>query len=1285
MAIKLKRVKELFLQAVEKADPAARQAFLQEACAGDEELRQQVEALLRQHEQASGYLEPPAVGLPATVDSDPGTGAAASSSPTASAEALGSRIGPYKLLQKLGEGGMGVVYLAEQEHPVKRRVALKIIRAGMDTAHVIARFEQERQALAMMDHPNIAKVLDAGTTGSEHAAQASADQEHLLALRAQSAGRPYFVMELVKGIPITKYCDQEHLTPKERLELFIPVCQAVQHAHQKGIIHRDIKPSNVLVALYDGKPIPKVIDFGVAKATAQKLTERTMFTEIGQIVGTLEYMAPEQAELNNLDIDTRADIYSLGVLLYELLTGSPPFTAKQLRSAAFTEMLRMIREVEPPKPSTKLSSSQELPSIAANRKLEPKRLTKLIAGELDWIVMKCLEKERVRRYETANGLAMDLQRYLADEPVAAGPPSASYRLRKFIRRNKRGLATAVVLGVMFLAAVGAVAGTLGWAARDRSARRTITTEKVQLALHDAETLGDRALTFVDDNPYQWESTLAQALAALHQAEGLAEPERNALDLALLERLARLKARLESDEQDRLFVTRFEEIRLDAAEVDVTKDPGSPFLYVYSSHVHTNVEFKEQPSKIRDLFQHHGIALGTASPAEVVAYLNKRPESIQRHMVTALLIWHFHGPADAFEERKWCEQVINAVSSLDADPWRQRVLQAAAGREWKTLENLAREVKLERQVPALLLFIARALPEELQTIRLALLQKTQHAYPGDFWANFDYAWTLATAEPPRWAEAVTHYTAALALRPRRQGIHNNLGTALQGKGDLDGAIAEYRRAIALDPKGAGAHNNLGNAFKQKGDPDSAITEYRLAIAADPERAAAHNNLGNFLKERGDLDGAIAEYRLAIAVDPNSGGAHNNLGDALKNKGDLDGALSEYSLATALNPKDGPAWFRHSLLCLIKGDQKRFRRDCEWLLERYGETQDPDWAGFLAWHCKLIPDAVPEPAHLVGLAEKAAARHPNSYFHLSNLGGALYRAGRYQEAIQRLEEASKAAGGNDDVFGWIWLAMAHRRLGQASEAQRWFERALRWMVQPAHKTPNILWSMELELQILCREAEGLWRNAIVLNPNNDNAHADLADVLRAKGDLPGARTAYHRAAELKPDDPYRWYCLAQSHLTGGDRDEYRRVCAEMFKRFATTNDPGIAGRVLGTCLPVGDSLADMAQLLPLGKLASDGGNSRAFGAALYRAGKYQAAIPRLEKGQARAWDHLFLAMAHHHLGHAEKARDYLERAAKQLNPNGYPWPESVESEELYREAEALIKVAGKDQPKEKSNGR
>src|SRR5947207_822159 len=328
---------------------------------------------LSEEESPLGLEDIPAPGENAAHETIPAIGPETLSIGIPVMEKPDDRIGHYKLLQEIGQGGCGIVYMAQQEEPVRRRVALKVIKAGMDTKQVLARFEAERQALALMDHPNIARVLDGGTT---------------------SAGRPYFVMDLVRGVPITRYCDEHHLTPRQRLELFIPVCQAVQHAHQKGIIHRDLKPSNVLIALYDGKPVPKVIDFGVAKAAGQPLTEKTLVTGFGAIVGTLEYMSPEQAEINQLDIDTRSDIYSLGVLLYELLAGSPPFTRKELEKAGMLEMLRVIREEESPRPSTKLSSSTELASIAANRKSEPKRLTNLVHGELDWIVMKCLEKER---------------------------------------------------------------------------------------------------------------------------------------------------------------------------------------------------------------------------------------------------------------------------------------------------------------------------------------------------------------------------------------------------------------------------------------------------------------------------------------------------------------------------------------------------------------------------------------------------------------------------------------------------------------------------------------------------------------------------------------------------------------------------------------------------------------------------------------------------------------------------------------------------------------------------
>ena len=411
--------RSIFIAALEKDDAAERAAYLDEACAGDELLRARIERLLKAHEPADSFLERGPAGLDATDNYEPGT------------EPTGTVIGPYKLIEPIGEGGMGSVWMAQQTAPIKRLVAVKLIKAGMDSRQVIARFEAERQALALMDHPNIARVLDAGT---------------------DSAGRPYFVMDLVKGMPITRYCDLHHLTPRQRLELFIPVCQAVQHAHQKGIIHRDLKPSNVLIALYDGKPVPKIIDFGVAKAAGQQLTDKTLVTGFGAIVGTLEYMSPEQAEVNQLDIDTRSDIYSLGVLLYELLTGSPPFRRKELTQAAMLEMLRVIREQEPSKPSTKLSTVEELPTLAANRGTEPAKLKRLVRGELDWIVMKALEKDRNCRYETANGFAMDVDRYLADEPVQACPPSAGYRLRKFARKNRTLLAAAGTFAALLLIA-----------------------------------------------------------------------------------------------------------------------------------------------------------------------------------------------------------------------------------------------------------------------------------------------------------------------------------------------------------------------------------------------------------------------------------------------------------------------------------------------------------------------------------------------------------------------------------------------------------------------------------------------------------------------------------------------------------------------------------------------------------------------------------------------------------------------------------------------------------------
>jgi eukaryotic-like serine/threonine-protein kinase len=439
------RVQELLKHALTLADDASVQDYLNQVCGDNASLKAEIEQLLIAQRQPSIDLPSPASTLDrplsmATGEHIPGAVTPVVVSSTKK-QLPSDRViaGRYTLLEIIGEGGMGAVYLAEQTEPVKRQVALKLIKSGMDSKGVLARFDAERQALALMDHPNIARIYDGGVTPS---------------------GQPFFVMELVKGVPLTEYCDTQRLSVQSRLELFVQVCQAVQHAHQKGIIHRDLKPGNVLVTEVDGRPTPKVIDFGVAKATEQNLTDMS-FADTGLIVGTPAYMSPEQADPNSMDIDTRTDVYALGVILYELLAGSPPIDAKQFKRGAILEMLRMVREVDPPRPSTKLSTADALPNIAANRNIEPGRLAKLLKGELDWVVMKALEKDRTRRYETANGLARDIQRYLADEVVEARPPSRGYRLRKFVRRNKgQVIAASLVLCSLLAGILGTTLGLL---------------------------------------------------------------------------------------------------------------------------------------------------------------------------------------------------------------------------------------------------------------------------------------------------------------------------------------------------------------------------------------------------------------------------------------------------------------------------------------------------------------------------------------------------------------------------------------------------------------------------------------------------------------------------------------------------------------------------------------------------------------------------------------------------------------------------------------------------------
>ena len=531
MPIDNQLVQQVFTRAISITDAKEREVFLPEECGGNGVLLHRVKELLRAFDQPKPYFDQP-TDLEGTVDAKSDNN-----------QRPGNFIaGRYKLLEAIAEGGMGTVWVAEQVSPVKRKVALKLIKPGMDSRQVLARFDAERQALALMDHPNIAKVYDGGVT---------------------EQGRPYFAMEYVKGMPLTEYCDQARLPVHERLKLFVPICQAVQHAHQKGIIHRDLKPSNVLICLYDGKPVPKVIDFGLAKAMHQPLTEQTLHTGHGLMLGTPLYMSPEQAENNNLDVDTRSDVYSLGVMLYELLTGTTPLEKAQLKQAALGEILRLIKEVEPPKPSTRVSTSAQRASIAAQRSLDPEQLGRSISGDLDWIIMKALDKERNRRYETANGLARDIERFLNQEAVEACPPSASYRIKKQFQKHRVAITTAAafLLLLTFAAVVSAwqaVRATRAEYFASHERDKAIANERQALEAKKAES----AARVAEQEARQSESQ-QRSNAELQRSE--AEKQRDEAKRLQVEAIAKntVLEKLSEEQRRALYVSDMNLVRLEA--------------------------------------------------------------------------------------------------------------------------------------------------------------------------------------------------------------------------------------------------------------------------------------------------------------------------------------------------------------------------------------------------------------------------------------------------------------------------------------------------------------------------------------------------------------------------------------------------------------------------------------------------------------------------------------------------------------------------------------------------
>jgi serine/threonine protein kinase len=749
-------------------EPETRRLYLDGACANDPSLRARVEALLGIHDQERSFLEAPAPALFVTIDEQP------------LRERPGALIGGrYKLLEAIGEGGMGTVWVAEQTQPVRRKVALKLIKPGMDSKSVLARFEAERQALAVMDHPNIAKVLDGGIT---------------------ETGRPFFVMEYVKGVPITEYCDATRLSVPERLNLFMQVCRAVQHAHQKGIIHRDLKPSNILVAPYDDKPVPKVIDFGLAKAMHQSLTERTLHTAHETVLGTPLYMSPEQAQLNNLDVDTRSDIYSLGVLLYELLTGTTPLEKKRFKEAAWDEVKRIIREEDPPRPSTRLSSTNTLPSLAAVRQTEPARLTKLVRGELDWIVMRALEKDRARRYETANGFAMDIQRYLTGEPVLAAPPSVSYRLRKFVHKHRAALLATSALALLLLGSATTVIAVQSKANRDRAAdaadravREAGTSASVAEAIREARERTEEAWN-LSDYPERMQRTADAAVQALGRADGFIAAG-TPTEATLAEAESAREAVDELARHSRL-ITACEESQRQFAD-DLNKGTKAPRTQL--------------AIRLRDSFLQFGLDPVKGDPEEAAQAI--ATSRLRDALLGYLLVWHLHAEYVSQMRLQYPERVADSPT---ADPLlHKRLMQVIRSARRLCSGEYARWQELldRKDIPGLVAFagspqalsfrapLVNDLGRDLERAQQyaacrKFLRAAVDRYPHDVWLQFDLHFACRKDQPPNWPEALRHISAASVQWPGSALFQYQMGECYFGLGSYDLSIAAFEKANLL---------------------------------------------------------------------------------------------------------------------------------------------------------------------------------------------------------------------------------------------------------------------------------------------------------------------------------------------------------------------------------------------------------------------------------------------------------------------------------------------------------
>jgi tetratricopeptide (TPR) repeat protein len=1057
------KARVIFLQALEH--PAAQWPdFVAAACAGQADLQARVDQLLGAH-QAMGSIH--RADGPAVTTDEPRV------------ESAGAMVGPYKLLETIGEGGFGVVYLAEQQEPIRRKVALKVLKPGMDTKQVVARFEAERQALALMDHPNIAKVHDGGQT---------------------PLGRPYFVMELVRGIPITEFCDQHHLDIRQRLDLFVSVCQAVQHAHQKGIIHRDLKPSNILIASNDGTPVVKVIDFGIAKAMSGHLTDKTFFTGFAQMIGTPLYMSPEQAGQSNIDVDTRSDIYSLGVLLYELLTGTTPFDKEQLSKLGYDELRRIIREEEPPRPSTRISTLGDAASTAsANRQCDPRALSRQVRGELDWIVMKALEKDRNRRYETASAFAADLQRYLSDEPVLACPPSAVYRLRKFARRNKATLLmTSVVAAALLI-----VVGTIGWMEGDHTARRREAERLAAQYCDDAEEAADKGQT-----------QLARVAAA--RADGV---------LANAPVSDALRHRIQQLLQDLRIAEQVDEIRIQMADTSIAGE----------GHFAVAEQLAEYEKALRSL----GVAPFETPAATVKERLHGRSVAVRQALIGALDEWSLVTRRAAVDPKAmpnldWLHEV---VSALDDDAWRRRVREATRDKDTAGLLALAKDPQAPRQAVAgaIRLADALALAKEHEAA-LRLLTQAQVHHPDDFWVNehlYFLCRDMSRAGTPRWDEAAHNASIAVALRPKSAGAHLNLGNAYHHGGKHQEAAAQYARAVELEPKYAAAHNNLGNALLKLERRDEAIKAYQKAVEFNPRFSMAFANLGFALCETKRFEEGVIAFQRATAIDPNDVRAYHNLANAYSSLKMFDKALEASNQAVKLKPAYALAYYN-------KGNALNALKKYGDAVEAYRTAikHDPKDADY-HYNLANVLTGLNRPDEAIKAYLGALSLNDKNANAWMGLGIAYEQKNWPDQALAAYEKA--IAIDAKQVMAHNNLGAILKDKGQLDEACKYFHKTIK--LDPKEPRPHVnLASVYLTRREFAKAAEAC-RTAIALQDDAPLAWLNLGAALNGLRQRDEAIKAYQKAIQLDPKDPRPHHnignALSAQNRPGEAIEAYRRA--------------------------------------------------------------------------------------------------------------------------------------------------